>query len=192
MKKLNICVDIDGTITEPFYWLKLANYHFNKHVREEEIKEYEIDKVLGISVEDYNKFYEKYFETLHLNSKPRIGASVVLNGISKLHNIYYVSAREQRLKGITLDWLKKYNMPLKEIYLLGSHYKVQKAKELNCDLFIEDRYENAVELANAGIDVILIDCSYNRKPLVKGIIRVFNWEQIWEIIISLEKQKEIA
>ncbi|MGI6297814.1 MAG: hypothetical protein ACOX1T_01175 [Saccharofermentanales bacterium] len=34
---------------------------------------------------------------------------------------------------------------MNSISLLASHDKVQRAFELECDLFIEDRYENTIE-----------------------------------------------
>lgn len=30
MNNLNICIDIDGTITEPYYWLDISNKSFHK------------------------------------------------------------------------------------------------------------------------------------------------------------------
>lgn len=30
MNNLNICIDIDGTITEPYYWLEISNKYFKK------------------------------------------------------------------------------------------------------------------------------------------------------------------
>ncbi|MCX7903154.1 MAG: hypothetical protein N2486_01455 [Caloramator sp.] len=192
MRRFNICIDIDGTITDPFYWLDLANYYFDKDVKEDDVKEYEIYKVLNISQEEYNKFYRMYSELIHFRARPREFASEILKDISQKHNIFYVSAREQRLMNITEKWLKKHAFPKGEIYLLGSHNKIQKAKDLKCDIFIEDRYENAVDLANEGFEVLLIDCPYNRKPLKEGIQRVYNWEQIHEMIELIEKEREIA
>jgi len=62
--------------------------------------------------------------------------------------------------------------------LLGSTDKVAMAKRLRCDWFIEDRYENAVALAERNIPVLLIDCSYNRKPLPDNVIRIHSWSQV--------------
>ena len=95
VKNLNICIDIDGTITDPYFWLNIANKYFNKN--------------------------------------------------------------------ITID-------------------KVNTAKELKCDIFIEDSYANAMQLSENGFKVLLIDTNYNRKPLNKNIIRVFNWKEIYEIV----------
>lgn len=33
MDKLNICIDIDGTVTEPYYWLNIFNKHFKKNIK---------------------------------------------------------------------------------------------------------------------------------------------------------------
>jgi uncharacterized HAD superfamily protein len=90
---------------------------------------------------------------------------------------------------VTIKWLKSRKFPEKEVYLLGSHYKVDKAKELGCDVFIEDRCENALDLFSAGFKVLLIDCYYNRMPLPKGIIRVKNWDEIHGEIIKFYREK---
>ena len=51
--KLNICIDIDGTITEPYYWLELANEYFGKNIKPYEVTKYEIHEVLNMPREDY-------------------------------------------------------------------------------------------------------------------------------------------
>lgn len=64
-------------------------------------------------------------------------------------------------------------------------YKVDKARELKCNMFIEDSYDNAVQLSNADFKVLLIDTNYNRKPLNESITRVYNWTEIYGIINEL-------
>ncbi len=96
MKKLNICVDIDGTMTEPYYWLKTANEWFNTSVAPEDVTEYDIHRVLNINSSDYLNFYNAVGEDLHRDAKPRPHASQVLQALAKHHNIYYVTAREEK------------------------------------------------------------------------------------------------
>ena len=80
-----------------------------------------------------------------------------------------------------------------DLHMLGSHYKVEKAKELDCDIFVEDRYENAVELALSGFQVLLMDCSYNRKPLIPGITRVTSWLDVHEEVqVINSRSSELA
>lgn len=198
MKKLNICVDIDGTMTDPYCWLDYANRYFNKNVKVEEIRVYEINEVMGVSESDFSEFYGTHGPEMHLNAPLRDNVENVLEQINRNHNIFYVTARDNRMTDATKKWFEANKLPKNKLYMLGSHYKVDKAKELGCDIFIEDRYENAVQLANEGIRVLLIDCNYNRFPLIDGITRVFSWDEILEKIKSIttvdieDESEEIA
>lgn len=178
MRKLNICVDIDGTMTEPYYWLDAANNWFNTSVSPEQVTEYDIHKVLNIKRSDYLAFYDSFGEMLHRQAEPREHAARVLNELAKHHNIYYVTAREERMKTVSEEWFEMHNMPSAPLYLLGSHHKAYQAKLLNCDVFIEDKFENAIELAMADIKVLLIDCTYNRFATILDTERVFSWLDI--------------
>lgn len=42
MNYLNICIDIDGTITDPYYWLDFANSYFNLNVTKDMVTQYEL------------------------------------------------------------------------------------------------------------------------------------------------------
>ena len=64
-KMLNICIDIDGTVTDAMYWLKHANAHFNRTLTPADVTEYNIDKVLGIDQAAYDAFYAQYGEAMH-------------------------------------------------------------------------------------------------------------------------------
>lgn len=178
MKRLNICVDIDGTMTEPYYWLESANKWFKTNVTPEDVTEYDIHRVLNIKRSEYLEFYDELGETIHRNAAPRHHASKVLTQLAKFHNIYYVTAREERMKTVSIEWFKTHNMPAAPLYLLGSHHKAEQAKALGCDLFIEDKFENAIELAMAEVKVLLIDCTYNRFATILDTERVFDWLEI--------------
>ena len=182
MKRLTIGIDIDGTITDPFYWLDLANQYFGTAVRPEEITIYEIGEVLGLKREEYMKFYEDCKEEIHRKAGVREGAKEKLHQIFRQHEAYYITARDESLYDMTHEWFEKHELPGENLFTLGTHFKVEKAKELGCDVFIEDRYENAVELAEEGIKVLLMDCSYNQEPLSPNMIRVKDWEEVAEVI----------
>lgn len=190
MKKLSLCIDIDGTVTEPYYWIERANEYFNTSIKPKDVKCYEVHKVLGIKDEEYIDFYEKYGELLHKEAKTRRGATQVINRLYNNHLIHFVTAREAKMKEISSEWLNKHNIPMDTISLLGSHNKVNKAIELNCDIFIEDRYENAIQLSEAGFEVMLIDCNYNKGILHNNIHRVKNWYQIEQFILEFSKEDE--
>lgn len=183
--KLNICVDIDGTITEPYYWLDMANSHFGTDIKPYQVTTYDIHEVLEVSREAYNEFYNLYAEKLHSGAEVRENAEIVLWKLNQQHNVFYVTAREQWIRNTTENWFRTNELPLAELHMLGSHYKVERAKQLECDIFIEDRYENAIQLALEGFKVLLVDCSYNRLPLIPGITRVKDWIDIYEEIETI-------
>lgn len=185
MKSLNICIDIDGTITDAYFWLDLCNEYFNTNFSEEQITEYAIHKVLGVEDKEYERFYEKYKVKMHTEQKLRENAKSVIERLSLFNNIYFVTARDKSLTMLTHAYLRKNEISYNELFVLGSHYKVDKARELKCNVFIEDSYDNAVQLSNAGFKVLLIDTNYNRKPLNEGITRVYNWTEIYGIINEL-------
>jgi len=189
MTKLNLCIDIDGTITTPYYWLKDANNYFNVNLKPEDVTEYEIHKVLKIPKEDYLEFYDIWGEEIHSKAKLRNRVKRVLYKLSQHNEIHYVTAREKRMTDVTYIWIDKKKLPWDGIHILGTHYKVDKARELNCDIFIEDRYENALELSKSGFKVLLIDCNYNRLPTPKEVTRVKDWDEIYTEINRYSNRK---
>ena len=191
MERLNLCIDIDGTVTEPYYWLEKANHYFGKDLKPADVIAYEIHKMLEIEEDDYNEFYGLYGKTLHKEAEARFGASEAIKRLYQKHNIHFVTAREERMTDTSIEWLKKHQMPMDSIWHLGSHYKAEKARELQSDLFIEDCYNNALQLSKAGFDVLLIDCSYNKGPLPYNVLRVRNWFEILKIVEIRTERKNL-
>lgn len=188
MNTLNICIDIDGTITNAYDWLDIANKYFNKNITEDQVTEYEIHAVMGIERHEYEDFYSKYKFKIHSKQRLRDDAKLVITVLHQLHNIYFVTARDQELETLTHLFLRKNQIPYDDLFVLGSHYKVDKARQLNCNIFIEDNYNNAIQLSEAGFKVLLIDTNYNKKSLNDNIIRVNNWKEIFLIINELSSQ----
>ena len=191
MKKLNICIDIDGTITDPYYWLSYANTYFNSNISESQVTSYDIAKVLNINRSEYLEFYEKFKTKIHSNQELRDDVKVILDKLYELNNIYFVTARDKSLELLTLLYLKNHQLQFNEVFVLGTSDKVPTAMDLNCDIFIEDSYDNAVQLSNSGFKVILIDTNYNKLPLNENIIRAYNWNEIFEIINEILKVKKV-
>jgi uncharacterized protein len=191
MKEMNICIDIDGTVTEPYYWLKEANRYFGKNVRPEDIKVYDIDIAMGIRPGDYDRLYSVAGERLHMDSEIRGGASEVISRLWDLNRIHFVTARDEAMRDVSADWLKKYDIPMDTLTLLGHSRKSGKAGELECDYFIEDSLSNAQELAEAGFKVLLIDCTYNKGLLMPGITRVKDWRQVEMFLKERMREREL-
>lgn len=190
MKNLNICIDIDGTITDAYYWLDICNKYFNTNITEEQVTDYRVHNLLGVTEDEYMDFYEKNKFKIHSNQKLREDAKSVIRKLSLSNNIYFVTARDKNLTMLTYGYLRKNEIPYDKLFVLGTPDKVDTAKDLNCDVFIEDSYDNAIQLSNAGFKVLLIDTNYNRKPINENILRVYNWNEIYSIINKLLLQRE--
>lgn len=190
VKNFNICIDIDGTITEPYYWLDIANRYFNKNVAENKITDYSIPKVMGVEECQWQKFYDNNKMKIHWQERIRKDVKDVLRMLNLESNIYFVTARDKDMTMMTHAYLKKNKIPYDELFVLGSAYKVDKAMELNCSIFIEDCYDNAIQLADAGFKVLLIDTNYNRKSLNRNILRVYNWREVYFIVNKLLWQSQ--
>lgn len=190
MKQLNICIDIDGTITDAYYYLELSNKYFKKNIAPEQVTQYSLDKIYEVGEEEFDDFYKQYKFELHKNQQIRPDAKKILDKLAEENNLYFVSARDRSMKLLTIDYLQENRIPYDALYLLGSHYKLEKAKELNCDFFIEDSYDNALYLAENGFKVILLDTYYNRSPLKENMIRVQNWEEVYNIIDEQAEKQE--
>ena len=190
MKKLNICIDIDGTITDPYYWLSYANAYFNSNISESQVTSYDIAKVLNINRSEYLEFYEKFKTKIHSNQELRNDVKVTLDKLYESNNIYFVTARDKSLELLTRVYLKKHELQFNEVFVLGTPNKVPTAMDLNCDIFIVDSYDNAIQLSNSGFKVILIDTNYNKLSLNENIIRAYNWNEIFEIINEISKVKK--
>ena len=83
----------------------------------------------------------------------------------------YVTSRPV-LQELTEDWLDKYHFPCKKVYSIGLRTsKVDACKEAGVEIFIDDSFDNFVELNNAGIFTYLYTAPWNIKHEV-GHMRI--------------------
>jgi hypothetical protein len=65
---------------------------------------------------------------------------------------------------ITKAWLMANGFPARPVYSVGfGESKVDVARESGINIFVDDRYENFVELNNAGICTFLMDAPHNQR-----------------------------
>ena len=182
MKNLNIGIDIDGTITSPYHYIAYLNRIYDKNLTEEEITTVFWAELYGDTLEGMlDKLHSNYLNC-YSEAKVVEGAKEILDELYKYNNLFFVTARSADLEEITHNWLKKQKLSQIPLYILGTDRKLNKAKELKCDIFIEDNPSNALHLAEGGLKVILIDCNYNKDVKHENIIRVFSWREIKDII----------
>ena len=75
----------------------------------------------------------------------------------------YITSRPVSTE-LTKQWLKRHGFPVAPIYTVGHDMsKIEAAKQSGIDIFVDDRYENFVELNKNGICCFLFDAPHNRR-----------------------------
>ncbi|MDQ0254389.1 putative HAD superfamily protein [Evansella vedderi] len=183
MKKQRFGIDIDGTITDPATFIPYINKHFNKSLTIDDITEYDLSSVLGISAENFWKWMKVHEPTIYKKAVLATGARQVLKEWKELHELFYISARAKVHHDITLEWFHQLAIPYDHLELLGKHDKLAAVKKHKLDIFFEDKHDNACDIAEeCAIPVILMNTPYNQGLVPKGVIRVNNWTEAKEII----------
>lgn len=129
-------------------------------------------------------------------AKPYKGAAYILNQLSKIFEIVYVTARPIEARMITLEWLNKHGFPKREVFFTKN--KPEIAKCLGVTVAIEDAPHEIDRYRIAGIPVLV-----KRQPYNLNYHNVFEWTNlrasllrealyIWEgVFISYEAQANV-
>ena len=107
------------------------------------------------------------------------GSAETIRTWAREHKISLITSRRLVFNRQTRQWLNKHNIPYHELHHAREGTKFLKAK--NCQVFIEDSFEECEILAQHCERVFLFDHPWNRKPLKqKNIIRVNSWPELRE------------
>lgn len=176
-----IGIDIDGTVADTGGWFasalstvtgkKLAVNDVTGHdwIAEGICTQEQCDEVISM-------FYEGGGS---LEVPPIKGAIEVIKKLSKIWYTYFVTARPDSMFVDTEKWMVEHDCPYNRLILTGSHNKHE--LDIPFDVFIEDRYETALAMAEKGCYSLLLDNAWNRKGDTSHIFmkRVFDWDEIY-------------
>ncbi|MEQ2526203.1 hypothetical protein WMO40_05780 [Bacillaceae bacterium CLA-AA-H227] len=171
-------IDIDGTVTSPNTIVPYMNQDFGLSLSYSDIKEYDLSVHVDISKSDFAKWWldneARIYEASPLTKEVR----AVLREWESAHDLFFISARSKHLLELTKEWFVKQDLPFHHIELIGSHDKINAAKQYEVDIFFEDKHDNAVAICEqCKIPVILFNTPYNQEPVPEGVIRVNNWSE---------------
>lgn len=139
-------------------------------------------------------FFDKYYKNVLEECTMLPNADKTIQKLREEGDtIHFITARLMNIKNcdtevITRKSLKNFNIPYDSLNLHISD-KLTFCKENKIDVLIEDSYETCKELADNNIKSILMTTKMNNGIEAKGIVRVNNWDEIYE---EIEKYKKDA
>lgn len=178
MKEKRFGIDIDGTVTCPSSLIPFINESFALNITLEDIKQYDLAKALNIAPDTMREWFDQTEPAIYAASPLAEGADQILAKWQQQFHLLFISARRQHLLDITKQWFHDQQITYDHIELIGSHDKLDAAKKQQVDLFLEDKHDNAVMLAEElSIPVLLFDTPYNQDTAPDNVIRVHNWHE---------------
>ncbi len=182
IKPKEIAFDIDGVFADTIgAFIKEVRNKYGIKVRYEDIKEYELAKIVNMNEEILIELAKRIlYEPVDIGIKPIKGSIQVLKKLSKINRILFVTARPDK-SGIQ-KWVEKY---LKrdnfDIVATGTHEeKVPLLKRYGIKYFVEDRLETCFILEKASITPIVFEQPWNQKP--HPFIKVKGWHELERMI----------
>lgn len=109
--------------------------------------------------------YSEFMKTLPVKSKP---------SDIPFEPVCYITNRHIDPQ-IAVNWIKDNGFP--QVPVIQTNDKVKAALEMKLDIFVDDKFENFVDMNNAGICCFLFDAPHNRRYEV-GYKRIFNLKEL--------------
>lgn len=179
-KRPRFGIDIDGTVTCPATLIPHINEAYKVNITLDDVVEYDFLSAFPHPVDraQFAQWFKDNEPRLYAASELANDAKQILTTWKNDYELFYISARGENVLDITTNWFDENSIPYDYIELLGSHDKLDAAKQHAVDAFFEDKHDNAVMIAEElKIPVILFDTPYNRLTVPNNVIRVHNWQQ---------------
>lgn len=156
---------------------------------------YYLKVLYGWNDETKFAFFNKYYKNVLEECTLLANADKVIQKLKeKGDTIHFITARLMNIDGcdteaITKKSLKDFNIPYDSLDLHISD-KLTFFKEQGIDICIEDSYDTCRQLTDNGIKSILMTTKMNSEIDSGEIVRVNNWNEIYDEIEKYRKQKE--
>ena len=197
---MNIGIDIDNVISNFNEVLKEEFLKHDKELRNTGIVNPNLYVTQGMfdwSEDEIWGFYLENIERIAKSLEVKPGAKEYIDKLKEDgHMIIIITGRDNGdyadSWNITENWLKqkeiKYDkLIITDAYKNNKHAKTEKCFENNIDIMIDDSIHNCMDCIENNITTLLMDTRYNRAE--KDMIRVNNWEEVYEFIKNYKRKK---
>ena len=173
--------DIDGVLTD-----EMAD---GKNIWQQEIEAYfpgiqllepdfAFTAAFGLSLEEVDQFMEEKASEVFRKVKPQQGSRELIRYLLDTgFTVHLITARFPRYEEVTREWLAHHGF--KPSALWFTEDKGPLCRELGVELFVDDYWENCLDVRAHGVTALLMSAPHNLGcPEEKGIYRVDNWDEI--------------
>lgn len=194
VKKVGIDID-DVVVNTASSFLEFYNSKHGTSFVFENIKTYDLDKVVGISPEEARKELDEFFHSECFQKVDLMeNAKETIDILAEHFEIVFITSRPLKYKEGTKDHLGYHfgNLDFEIFHSTGSDYeesgsKGEICKDYGVDVMIEDNTKYAKDCAEKGVEVILFDKPWNKdKEEEENIIKFEGWKDILKELNSLE------
>ena len=179
---MRIGIDIDDTIAESWKCLKpIYEEVFNIKIDDTSLPYYHALKDI-MSFEEFAETMKQYETSKHdIPLKPNV--KFILDKLKEDgHTIIFITTRGKTFTdpyGMTKEYLDRNLIPYDKI-IVDSYDKSIPCQEEKIDLFIDDSPKHCKEVADIGIDVLMMETTYNKT--YQEFLHMKDWNQIYEYI----------
>lgn len=176
--------DIDGVLTadddgRSNIWVVEAARFFAK----EPVKaSFHLHEALALAPADVERFFRAKGHAILAEVPVRQGCAALLQELKDQgHAVHLITARNEGFRSVTEAWLQRHQIAYDSLTMNGSRHKAlgkgDVCRSLQVELFVDDNYENCLDIHRRGIPVLMFHASHNREkePFVPV---VYNWSDI--------------
>ena len=154
---MNIGIDIDDTISKTSEMIDIVAKKFTENELKREFTINELDvtdpywakDTYNWTDEECDKFFEKYYEEVMINVKPKEDAVKIINTLAKENKIIIITARWDKenkiMAKITQNWLEKHKIHYDKLFV-GHKDKRELVTQNNVEIFIDDNYKTCKQI----------------------------------------------
>ncbi len=198
---MNIGIDVDGVLADIYgYQIRTSKPYFEKlGYTIVDPTGFDVADIYGCTQKERSDFWHRYIWKYCISEPPILYAAETLD---KLHNDGHklviitsrVNTTEKNLLGMIfrkmlLNWLNKNRIYYDNIIYcseMNSHNdKLQACMDQNIDVMIDDKPENLMTIADR-LRVICYPAIWNEKIKDERILKVKDWQEIYEIIKNMQ------
>ena len=107
-----------------------------------------------------------------------------VHSIAKQHEVSFITSRPESIRSHTYAWMERNNLGMFTADTYFDFAKVETAKKLGLDLFVEDAPHIAKGIADAGIPVLLYWKTWNKDVRHPNIEHLCCWDSAYEKILQ--------